>query len=156
VPLPDDSVSPQARATLRRASRLLRMTVYCHLFTTFACCCGPLFGRITGTTVWLAVACKYLPITIAALASARLRGYRNRRLCLVAGVLVLCSSAWALAEAFLICTNLAGLKARDPVVAAFVLVVSVAVSLTAFATGLLGGVRTVMILNDPQVKAAFR
>jgi hypothetical protein len=157
----DDAVPPQSRAAVQRAARLLRVTAWCHLFTSFPYCCLILSDGFRDDTVrWLllgAAVCKYLPVAVAGRVSSRLREYRNRRLCLTGGVLVFVSSAWAGLEVYVTTTAVVGQYNRpDDLGLSPVMLVFTAFPLAALVTGLLGGIRTLRMLNDPQVKAVFR
>lgn len=112
------------------------------------------------TLLWLAILCKYLPMVVVPFVTPRLNECRNRGWCLAAAVLVLLSSAWALLEgsigAYAGWEMIALPARRPPIAVSLILLLGESAVLVAFFTGLIGGIRTLVLLNNPQVKAAFR
>jgi len=148
-----DVLPARQRAALRRAAQLMWVSVMCHMITTFSCCLLTVSGGLREDLlafIPLSLLCKYLPVFVGAMAASRMQERRNRGLCLAGGVLVLVASLWALMEAGV--SGLASVRGMP----GFVSNLGAVVALVAFATGLSGGARTLAILTDPRVKAAFR
>jgi hypothetical protein len=155
----DSALGFRHRAALRSASRWLQATVLLEFFGGVGnCCFGISIPRIESEHTGYALVTVFIyffPLLFIGLGAVQLSQRRSFGLSLTAGILAL-----VMALFFLLACAPAGLHAvhllSDGRMGGFVFLIAAALMLAGAVSAVVGGVKTLQLLTDPEVKQSFR
>jgi hypothetical protein len=151
-----ETFGARRQAALASAAFWLQITLFVQGLSGLCCCSmpmGPGLDYRSGLIPWIFI-CKYVPLLFAGVASGRLPVRRSYRLCFAAGIMVLLASVWTMLEmAFM---GLSSLGAFGPYRVGNELgLLGCLLALVGVVCGFVGGVKTLSVLSDPQMRRQF-
>jgi hypothetical protein len=151
--------APGREAALASAARWLKVTLLLQGLSGLCCCVVPLPLALKAPlqadmVAWL-LFCKYCPLFFGGLTAGWLRTHRGYHLCYTGGILTLATSAWTVLEmAYLGLYALANAAPQRH--GQEIALLGSLLALVAAGCGFIGGIKTLTVLSDPQVRQAFR